>query len=128
MNIFLLVNASLSWLTNVSCSFLSVPTNQRPSIFFKTMNVTLLVPWSFFNFFAIVQPTSVSHQQATNLFQQHWRHLNGSYEYDFNSAFEKADRSLEQKRTSTPLYKNRQLTILNQQQFTFTERKTFLCS
>jgi hypothetical protein len=79
--------------------------------------------WFFFNFFAIVQPTSASHQQATNLFQQHWRHLNGSY--DFNSAFEKADKSLEQKRISSPLYKNRQLTILSQQQFTFTERKTF---
>jgi hypothetical protein len=78
----------------------------------------------FFNFFAIVQPTSASQQQATNLFQQHWRHLNGSCS-DFNSAFEKADSSLEQKSTSSPLYKNRQLTILSQQQFTFTERKTF---
>jgi hypothetical protein len=69
------------------------------------------------------QPTSASHQQTTNLFQQYWRHLNGSY--DFNSAFEKkADRSLEQKRTGSPLHKNGQLTILSQQQFTFTERKT----
>ncbi len=41
------------------------------------------------------QPKSAVHQQAAKLFQQHWRHVNGSY--DLNSAFEKADRLLEQK-------------------------------
>jgi hypothetical protein len=44
------------------------------------------------------QPKSTVHQQATKLFQQHWRHLKGNY--DLNSAFENADRLLEQKRTS----------------------------
>ena len=36
-------------------------------------------------------------QQAAKLVQQHWQHLKGNYE--LNSAFEKADRLLEQKRT-----------------------------
>jgi hypothetical protein len=31
--VFLAVNAIVSWLNKVSCLFLSVPTNQRPSIF-----------------------------------------------------------------------------------------------
>jgi len=43
------------------------------------------------------QPMSAVHQQAAKLFQQHWRHLKGNY--DLNSAFEKADRLLGQKRT-----------------------------
>jgi hypothetical protein len=38
---------------------------------------------------------SAVHQQAAKLFQQHWRHLKGSY--DLNSAFEKADSLLKQK-------------------------------
>ncbi len=41
------------------------------------------------------QPKSAVHQQATKLFQQHRRHLKGNY--DLHSAFEKADRLLEQK-------------------------------
>jgi hypothetical protein len=45
------------------------------------------------------QPKSAVHQQATKLFQQHWRHLTGIY--DLNSAFENADSLLEQKRTSS---------------------------
>jgi hypothetical protein len=71
-------------------------------------------------------------QQSATLFQQHWGHLKGNY--DLNSAFEKADRLLEQKRTGSHFYYNtgRQLTILSQQQFAVTERirrKTFyLCS
>jgi hypothetical protein len=44
------------------------------------------------------QPKCAVHQQAAKLFQQHWRHLKGNY--DFNSAFYlNADRLLEQKRT-----------------------------
>jgi hypothetical protein len=37
---------------------------------------------------------------TVTLFQEHWRHLKGNY--DLNSAFEKADRLLEQKRTGRP--------------------------
>jgi hypothetical protein len=44
------------------------------------------------------QPKSAVHQQATKLFQQHWRQLKGNC--DLNSALENADRLLEQKRTS----------------------------
>jgi hypothetical protein len=44
----------------------------------------------------LCQPKSAVHQQAAKL-KQHWRHLKGNY--DLNSAFEKADRLLEQKRT-----------------------------
>jgi hypothetical protein len=44
------------------------------------------------------QPKSEVLKQAAKLFQQHWRHLKGNYE--LNSAFEKADRLQEQKRTS----------------------------
>ncbi len=43
------------------------------------------------------QLKSVMHQQASKLFQQHWRHLKGNY--DLNSAFGKAERLLELKRT-----------------------------
>jgi hypothetical protein len=43
------------------------------------------------------QPKSAVHQQAAKLFQQHWRHL--KWHYDLKSAFKKADRLLEQKRT-----------------------------
>jgi hypothetical protein len=42
------------------------------------------------------QPKSAVHQQDAMLFQQHWWHL--------NSAFEKADRLLEQKLTRSHLY------------------------
>ncbi len=42
------------------------------------------------------------HQQAAKLFLQHWRHLKGSY--GLNSAFEKADKLLEQKRTGSQLH------------------------
>jgi hypothetical protein len=48
------------------------------------------------------EPKSAVHQQAAKLFQQHWQHLKGNY--DLNSAFEKADRLLEQKHTDTHLY------------------------
>jgi hypothetical protein len=44
------------------------------------------------------QTKSAVHQQAAKLFQ-HWRHLNGNYY--LNSAFEKADRLQEQKRTGS---------------------------
>jgi hypothetical protein len=40
-------------------------------------------------------------QQAAKLFQQHWRHLKGNYE--FNAAFEKADRL--QRRTGGQFHK-----------------------
>jgi hypothetical protein len=43
------------------------------------------------------QPKSAVLQQAAKLFQQHGRHLKGNYE--LNTAFEKAERLLEQKRT-----------------------------
>jgi hypothetical protein len=47
-----------------------------------------------------VKPTkSAVHQQPAKLFQQDWRHLKENY--DFNSAFEKAERLLEQKRTGS---------------------------
>jgi hypothetical protein len=49
------------------------------------------------NFSAIVQPKSEVHQQSAKLFQQHWRHPKENY--DLNSAFEKADRLLEETRT-----------------------------
>ncbi len=47
------------------------------------------------------QPKSAVHQHAANLFQQHSLHL--KWNYDLNSAFEKADRLLEQKRTGSHL-------------------------
>jgi hypothetical protein len=40
------------------------------------------------------QPKSAVHQQDAKLFQHHWRHL--KVNYDLNSAFEKANRLLEQ--------------------------------
>ncbi len=43
------------------------------------------------------QPNSAVHQQAAKL-KQHWRYLKG------NSAFEKADKLLEQKRTGSQLH------------------------
>jgi hypothetical protein len=46
---------------------------------------------------ALSQLKSAVLQQAAKLFQQHWRHLKGNYELD--SAFEKADKLLEQKLT-----------------------------
>jgi hypothetical protein len=57
------------------------------------------------NCLMLLKPTQLKfaeHQQAAKLFQQHWRHLKGNY--DLNSAFEKADRLLEQKRTGSHLY------------------------
>ncbi len=42
------------------------------------------------------QPKSTVHHQDAKLFQQHWWYLKGNY--DLNSAFEKADKLLEQKR------------------------------
>jgi hypothetical protein len=55
--------------------------------------------WNFYQLFCncpmLSQPKSAVHQQATKLFQQHRRHLKGNY--DLHSAFEKADRLLEQK-------------------------------
>ncbi len=48
------------------------------------------------------QPKSAVHQHAAKLFQQHWPHLEGNY--DPNSAFEMADKLLEQKRTDIHLY------------------------
>ena len=42
------------------------------------------------------------HQQAAKLFQQHRRRLKGNY--DLNSTFDKADRLLEQKRTSSHFF------------------------
>ncbi len=50
-----------------------------------------------------VKPTQVWSEQAERqLFQQHWRHLKGNY--DLNSAFENADRLLEQKRTGSQFH------------------------
>jgi hypothetical protein len=48
------------------------------------------------------QPKSAVHQQTAKLFQQHWRHRKGNY--DLNSAFERADRLLEQKRTGSQFH------------------------
>ncbi len=47
--------------------------------------------------------------QAAKLFQQHWRHLKGNY--DLISAFEKADRLLEQKRIGSQFHYNAPLTL-----------------
>jgi hypothetical protein len=55
------------------------------------------------------QPKSAMLQQAAKLFQQHWRHLKGYY--DFNSAFENADRLLEQKRTGSQFHYIAPLTL-----------------
>ncbi len=49
------------------------------------------------------QPKSAVHQQAAKLFQ-HWQHLKGNKNYDLNSAFQKADRLLEQNLTAGHLY------------------------
>jgi hypothetical protein len=43
------------------------------------------------------QPKSAVLHQAAKLLQKHWRHLKGNY--DLNTAFEKVDRLLEQRRT-----------------------------
>jgi hypothetical protein len=48
------------------------------------------------------QPKSAVLQQTAKLFQKHWRHLKGHY--DLNSAFENADRLLEQKRTGSQFH------------------------
>jgi hypothetical protein len=48
------------------------------------------------------QPKSAVHQQAAKLFQQRWRRLKGTL--DLNSAFGKADRLKEQKRTGTQFH------------------------
>ncbi len=56
-----------------------------------------------------VKPAQV-HQQAAKLFQQHWRHLKGNY--GLNSAFEKADRLLEQKCTGSQFHYIGPLTFL----------------
>ncbi len=48
-------------------------------------------------FISCITPTPQPVSPKTSLFQQHWRHLKGNY--DLNSAFEKAERLLEQKRT-----------------------------
>jgi hypothetical protein len=55
------------------------------------------------------QPKSAVHQQATKLFQQHWRHHKGNY--DLNSVFENADRLLEQKRTGSQFHYFAPLTL-----------------
>jgi hypothetical protein len=47
------------------------------------------------------QPKSAVHKQAAKLFQQHWRHLKRNYSMNLNSAFENADRLLEQRCTGS---------------------------
>jgi hypothetical protein len=55
------------------------------------------------------QPKSAMQQQAANLFQQHWRHLKGSYY--LNSTFEKGRQIQEQKRTGSQLHYIAPLTL-----------------
>jgi hypothetical protein len=55
------------------------------------------------------QPKSAVRQQAAMLFQQNWRHLKGKYA--FNSAFEKADRLLEKKRTDSQFHSIAPITL-----------------
>ncbi len=55
------------------------------------------------------QPKSAVHQQAAKIFQQHWWHLQGNY--DHNSAFENANRLLEQKRTGSHFHYIAPLTL-----------------
>jgi hypothetical protein len=63
----------------------------------------LLVIYQLFcNCPMLSQPKSPVHQHVAQLFQQHWRHLKGNY--DLNSAFEKTDGLLEQKRSGSHLY------------------------
>ncbi len=62
----------------------------------------IMVLSTFCNCPMLSQPKSAVHQQAGKLFQQHWRHLKGNY--DLNSAFENADRLLEQKRTGSQFH------------------------
>jgi hypothetical protein len=50
------------------------------------------------------------HCTSRQVFKQHWRHLKGNYA--FNSAFEKADRLLEQKRTGCQLHYIAPLTLV----------------
>ncbi len=45
------------------------------------------------------QPKSAVYKHAARLFQQYWRHGTSKGIVKLNSAFEKADRLLEQKRT-----------------------------
>ncbi len=71
------------------------------------------------------QPKSAVHQQAAKLFQQHCMAVPQRELHNLNSAFEKADRLLEQKRKRSHLSQNRQLTILRQRQFASTGRKIF---
>jgi hypothetical protein len=96
IKIFLPVNAGLCWLCNVSCLFLSVPSNQRPNIYNKdelkllaasallVQSDALLVIYQLFcNCLRLSQPKSAVYQQAAKIFQQHWRQLKGNY--DLNS-------------------------------------------
>ncbi len=62
----------------------------------------LVIYQLFWNCPILSQPKSAVHQHAAKLFQQHWRHLKRND--GLNSAFEKADRLLEQKRTGSHLY------------------------
>ena len=67
---------------------------------FLVQSGALLVFYQLFcNCPILSQPKSAVHQHAAKLFQQHWRHLKGNY--DLNSAFEKTNRLLEQKRTGS---------------------------
>jgi hypothetical protein len=74
--------------------------------------------WSFINFlqWSSVKPTQVSSAQA----DRHWRHLKGKIE--LNSAFEKADRLLDQGSTGSQYDKNGQLTLLSHRKLAFTGR------
>jgi hypothetical protein len=75
-------------------------------------NGALLVSHKFCQLYCncaiLSQPKSAVHQQAAKLFQ-HWHHLKGNY--DLNSAFEKADRFLEQKRTGSQFHYIAPLTL-----------------
>ncbi len=66
------------------------------------------------------QPKSAVHKQAANFFQWHCRHLKGNMY--LSSAFEKADRAQEQKRTGSQCEKNETLTLLSQCELPFAGR------
>jgi hypothetical protein len=55
-------------------------------------------PAGICNYPMLIQSKSAMLQQAAKLFQKHWRRLKGNNE--LNAAFEKANRLLEQRRTS----------------------------
>jgi hypothetical protein len=77
------------------------------SVLFVPSGALLVSHNDLFNCPKLSQPKSTVHQQAARLFQQHSHPLKGNY--DLDSAFENADRLLEQKRTLYTTQQNESL-------------------